>query len=76
MQYKTKLQLATIHQWCDACNKSTEYMIQMMKDYTGCNDIAISHYLSLMYHQQLFDEINAITSIMVKIEKLEYLTNS
>lgn len=64
MKHKTKLKLAAIQQVCDAQDKSTEYMIQVMMDMTGIEIGGITSYLELPTDEKqlLFEEVNIIVN--------------
>ena len=72
MKYITKLKLAYVHQWCNAEDKSTEYMLQYMQDTCNVNLDCVMNYLQLSKeeHVKLKDEVADFTSTMVQIEYL------
>lgn len=70
MQHKTKLQLATIHQLCDAQDKSTEYMIVLMQDITGLSLDTIMSYLELKDKTTLFKEVMIVAETISKLDKI------
>lgn len=47
MKLVTKLKLAAVHKWCDAQEKSTEFMIQYMQDICKVSHDTVMNYLSL-----------------------------
>ena len=59
MKYITKLKLAAIHQWCDAEDKSTEFMIQFLQDKCKVDFDTVMNYLSLPFKEKerLFREV-------------------
>jgi len=59
MRYITKLKLATVHQLCDAEDKSTEYMFQFMQDTCNVDLEVCINYMKLGQetHLQLFKEV-------------------
>lgn len=69
MQYITKLKLAAIHQLCDAEDKSTEYMYQLMQDKCKVDLDCINSYfmLSKEEHEKLFSEINDFLKLISKL---------
>ena len=69
MQYKTKLKLATVHQWCDAEDKSTEYMLQLMQDACNVHLDTCLKYLELPQEEKkvLFEQVNSVVETVNKI---------
>ena len=61
MQLSTKLKLAAVHNWCDAEDKSTEFMIQYMQDVCKVSHDTVINYLSLPN-----PEINTLRTTVVK----------
>lgn len=47
MKLKTKLKLALCHNICDDADKSTEYMIEFMKDMAEVSHKTVINYLNL-----------------------------
>lgn len=71
MQYITKLKLAAIHQWCICQDKSTEYMLQLMQDTCGVDlDTCVSYMSFYREHKKLFQDVNQLTSVMIKLEEI------
>jgi len=70
MQYITKLKLASVHQLCDAEDKSTEYMLQLMQDTCKVNLDTCINYLQLSEDEtsKLFREV---TELLEVIESLD-----
>ena len=69
MKYITQLKLAAVHQLCDAEDKSTEYMLQLMQDSCGVDLDYCVNYLKLETetHIKLFRELNELTELMIKL---------
>ena len=69
MKYITQLKLAAVHQLCDAEDKSTEYMLQLMQDSCGVGlDCCISYLeFETETHFKLFRELNELTELMIKL---------
>lgn len=69
MKYITQLKLAAVHQLCDAEDKSTEYMLQLMQDSCGVDLDCCVNYLKLETetHIKLFRELNELTELMIKL---------
>ncbi len=61
MQLTTKLKLAAVHNWCDAEDKSTEFMIQYMQDVCKVSHDTVINYLSLPN-----PEINTLRTTVMK----------
>lgn len=70
MQHKTKLKLAAVHQICDAVDKSTEYMLQLMQDICKVDLDTCIAYMALPEgeHKVLFEEVNAVAETIVQID--------
>lgn len=75
MKHKTMLSLATVHQQCIADNKSQEDTLQLMQDATGQSlDTCLKYYhFEPYFHQQLFNEINTILSVLDRLNPVELL---
>jgi len=71
MKYITKLKLAAVHQLCDAEDKSTEYMLELMQDTCDVDlDCCISYMnLSENEHNELFNEVLMINEVFIKLNK-------
>ena len=71
MKHITKLKLASVQQLCDAKDKSTEYMLQLMQDACKVDlDTCISYMnLGSKIHEQLYKEINSLTEIMIYLDE-------
>lgn len=67
MKYITKLKLAAVHQLCDAEDKSTEYMYQLMQDTAKVDLDAVNNYMMKENHSQLFQEVNELTEILIDL---------
>ena len=68
MQYITKLKLAAVHQLCDAEDKSTEYMLQLMQDTCKVDlDTCISYFNLTDEHSKLFKDLNGLTDVMIAL---------
>jgi hypothetical protein len=65
MQYITKLKLAAVHQLCDAEDKSTEYMYQLMQDSCKVDLDTVNSYMINENHTKLFKELNSLTELMI-----------
>jgi uncharacterized protein YerC len=70
MQHITKLKLAAVHQLCDAEDKSTEYMYQLMQDVCKVDIDTINSYMTRENHTKLFKELNELIEIILKVEKV------
>jgi len=72
MTYLTKLKLASIHQVCDAQDKSTEFMIQYMQDTCKLPLECVMAYMELSTEkkQQLFKDLNGLVEIMIQFEQI------
>ena len=69
MKYITKLKLAAVHQLCDAEDKSTEYMLQLMQDSCNVDMNACVSYMSLSTseHARLFSELNSLNEVIINV---------
>ena len=67
MKYITKLKLAAIHQLCDAEDKSTEYMYQMMQDMAKVDIDTVNNYMINEDHSSLFKELNSLITLIDKL---------
>jgi len=67
MQYITKLKLAAVHQLCDAEDKSTEYMYQLMQDTIKVDIDTVNNYMVNENHSKLFKELNELTNLMIQL---------
>jgi len=67
MKHITKLKLAAVHQLCDAEDRSTEYMLQLMQDRCNVDLECCLKYMEIPNKQKLFQEINELTELMIKI---------
>lgn len=72
MQYITQLKLATVHQMCDAEDKSTEFMIQFMMDSVGVSHDTVINYLSLTQEKKinLFKDLNSLLDVVTKSSEI------
>ncbi len=70
MKYITKLKLAAVHQLCDAEDKSTEYMLQMMQDTCKVGLDTCIQYMELdpIEHSKLFKELNQLVKVVINLE--------
>ena len=69
MKYITKLKLAAILQICDAEDKSTEYMYQIMQDMCHVDIDAVNNYFTNEDTDRLIKELNDLTVLMIKLGK-------
>jgi len=67
MKHITKLKLAAVHQLCDAEDKSTEYMYQLMQDTAKVDLDTVNNYMMNENHSQLFQEVNELTEIFIDL---------
>ena len=67
MKHITKLKLAAIHQLCDAEDKSTEYMYQMMQDMAKVDIDTVNNYMINEDHSSLFKELNSLITLIDKL---------
>lgn len=65
MQHITKLKLAAVHQLCDAEEKSTEYMYELMQCTCKVDIDAVNNYMIKEDHNKLFRELNELTELMI-----------
>jgi hypothetical protein len=67
MKYITKLKLAAVHQLCDAEDKSTEYMLQLMQDTCNVDLDCCLLYVKLLEEEKnrLFKEVNMINELLI-----------
>ena len=70
MKYITKLKLAAVHQLCDAEDKSTEYMLQVMQDTCKVGLDTCIQYMELdpIEHSKLFKELNQLVKVVINLE--------
>ena len=70
MKYITKLTLAAVHQLCDAEDKSTEYMLQLMQDTCKVGLDTCIQYIELdpIEHSKLFKELNQLVNVVINLE--------
>lgn len=71
MQYITKLKLAAVHQLCDAEDKSTEYMLQLMQDTCKVTLDTCMSYLEIPVQEKtkIFKDLNSLTEVMVTLRQ-------
>ena len=71
MKYITKLKLAAVHQLCDAEDKSTEYMLNIMQDTCDVDLNCCISYMNLSEneHSELFKEVLMITEVFIRLDK-------
>jgi hypothetical protein len=71
MKHITKLKLAAVHQLCNAEDKSTEYMLQLMQDTCDVDlDCCISYMsLSEKQHSELFNEVSMIVEVLIRLDE-------
>lgn len=69
MKHITKLKLAAIHQLCDAEDKSTEYMYQLMQDMCKVDIDTVNNYFQKENTSMLFKDLNDLTELMIKLGK-------
>lgn len=71
MKYITKLKLAAVHQLCDAEDRSTEYMLQLMQDTCDVDLDCCLWYMDLPdnEHSRLFEEVLILTEVMIRLEE-------
>jgi hypothetical protein len=67
MKHITKLKLAAIHQLCDAEDKSTEYMYQLMQDTCKVDIDTVNNYMINENHSKLFKEVNELSEILINL---------
>jgi hypothetical protein len=67
MKHITKLKLAAVHQLCDAEDKSTEYMYQLMQDTAKVDLDTVNNYMMNENHSKLFQEVNELTEILIDL---------
>lgn len=69
MKFETKLKLATIHQLCDAEDKSTEFMYQLMQEICNVSLDTINNYFMIPSEEKkiLFKQINSIVESINKL---------
>lgn len=72
MQYITKLKLAAVHQLCDAEDKSTEFMYQLMMDTVQVDLNTVNNYMINEDHSKLFKELNSLTELMIRLTENEH----
>ncbi len=72
MKYITKLKLAAVHQLCDAEDKSTEYMLQLMQDTCEVDLDTCINYLNLEQKERdkLFKEVMAFCKVFDNLDKV------
>lgn len=72
MQYITKLKLASIHKWCDAEDKSTEYMYQLMQDMCKVDSDTVNNYFMLSDKEKtkLFKELMDLLQTIQEISNI------
>ena len=68
MQYITKLKLAAVQQLCDAEDKSTEYMLQLMQDVCNVSLDTVLNYLEHEDKPKLYKDLNSLTEVIVQLE--------
>ena len=68
MKYITKLKLAAVHQLCDAEDKSTEYMYQLMQDTVKVDMDTVNNYMLNENKAELFKELNSLLDLLIIIE--------
>lgn len=71
MKHITKLKLAAVHQLCEAEDKSTEYMYQLMQDTVKVDLDTINAYMMKENHKDLFKEVNQLIHIFIKLDTYE-----
>jgi hypothetical protein len=69
MKYITKLKLAAVHQLCDAEDKSTEYMLQLMQDTCDVDLDCCLSYMDLPNNEQLtlFKEVLMMNEVFIRL---------
>jgi hypothetical protein len=72
MKYLTKLKLAAVQQLCEAEDRSTEYMHQLMQDAADVDlDCCISYFkLSEEEKEKLTNDVNSFLNVFTKIDDL------
>jgi hypothetical protein len=70
MKHITKLKLAAGHQYADAMDKSTEWMLQFMQDSCNVDLDCVMNYLQLPDKEMssLKQEVNSFVDVMVELE--------
>jgi hypothetical protein len=70
MKHITKLKLAAVHQYADAMDKSTEWMLQFMQDSCNVDLDCVMNYLQLPDKEMssLKQEVNSFVDVMVELE--------
>lgn len=70
MKYITKLKLAAVHQYADAMDKSTEWMLQFMQDSCNVDLDCVMNYLQLpdKEKEDLIKELKSFMEVMVQLE--------
>jgi hypothetical protein len=71
MEYITKLKLAAVHQLCDAEDKSTEYMLQLMQDTCDVDLDCCLLYMDLPNNEQLilFKEVLVMNEVFIRLNE-------
>lgn len=72
MKYITKLKLAVVQQICDAEDKSTEYMLQLMQDVVKVELDTCINYMQLgeKEHARLYNEVNVFTKVLIDLDEI------
>ena len=62
MKYITKLKMASVHQWCDVEDKSTEFTIQFIQDTCKVSHDTVMAYFAIPFEkkQKLFNDLNSL----------------
>lgn len=71
MKHSTLLAIATVHQYCKSLDKSTEFTYQTIQDICKVDLDTVNNYF-IKYsnqHETLFNEINTINEIVIKLLK-------
>jgi hypothetical protein len=69
MKTITKLRLAAVHQICNAQDKSSEYMLQLMQDSCKVDLDGCISYMNLekQEHERLHKEVNELNNLLIEL---------
>ena len=70
MKHSTLLAIATVHQYCESLDKSTEFTYQLIQDVCKVNLDTVNNYFikHSNQHETLFNEINTINEIIIELD--------
>ena len=70
MKYITKLKLASVHQYCDVMDKSTEFMYQFMQDNCKVSLDTVNSYFFLPDNEKatLKKEVNSLLNLIILMD--------